>query len=435
MRVEQSGHVTRVLEVGQPEIWEEPVTETKPFCISKMAVWKAWQRVKANQGAAGADEESIADFEANLKGNLYKIWNRMSSGSYFPPPVRLVTIPKPGGGERILGIPTVADRVAQMVAKLYLEPEVEPEFHEDSYGYRPGKSALDAVGQARRRCWRNDWALDLDIKGFFDNIDHSLMMHAVRKHTDCPWILLYIERWLKAPAIDAEGNEVPRDRGTPQGGVASPLLANIFLHHVFDKWMAENFPYIPFERYADDIVVHCRSKAQTKFIHRQIEERLRRCKLEAHPEKTKIVYCKDDDRRGSHEHERFDFLGYTFRPRPSKNRQGKFFVNFSPAMSDKAAKAARATIRSWRIQCRSDKSLEDISRMFRATLSGWLSYYGRYYKSGMYPTFRALNRRLVRWAQRKYKRYRHQRRATHWLRRIAKREPQLFPHWQLGVLP
>jgi RNA-directed DNA polymerase len=435
MRVEQSGHVTRVLEVGQPEIWEEPVTETKPFCISKMAVWKAWQRVKANQGAAGADEESIADFEANLKGNLYKIWNRMSSGSYFPPPVRLVTIPKPGGGERILGIPTVADRVAQMVAKLYLEPEVEPEFHEDSYGYRPGKSALDAVGQARRRCWRNDWALDLDIKGFFDNIDHSLMMHAVRKHTDCPWILLYIERWLKAPAIDAEGNEVPRDRGTPQGGVASPLLANIFLHHVFDKWMAENFPYIPFERYADDIVVHCRSKAQTKFIHRQIEERLRRCKLEAHPEKTKIVYCKDDDRRGSHEHERFDFLGYTFRPRPSKNRQGKFFVNFSPAMSDKAAKAARATIRSWRIQCRSDKSLEDISRMFRATLSGWLSYYGRYYKSGMYPTFRALNRRLVRWAQRKYKRYRHQRRATHWLRRIARREPQLFPHWQLGVLP
>jgi RNA-directed DNA polymerase len=411
------------------------VTETKPFRISKMAVWRAWQLVKANQGAAGVDEESIADFEANLKGNLYKVWNRMSSGSYFPPPVRLVKIPKPGGGERILGIPTVADRVAQTVAKLYLEPEVEPVFHEDSYGYRPGKSALDAVGQARQRCWRNDWVLDLDIKGFFDNVDHSLMMHAVRKHTDCPWILLYVERWLKASAVDADGNEVRRDCGTPQGGVASPLLANIFLHHVFDKWMAENLPYIPFERYADDIVVHCRSKAQAKFIRREIEGRLRRCKLEAHPGKTKIVYCKDDDRRGSHEHERFDFLGYTFRPRPSKNRHGKFFVNFSPAMSDKAAKAARATIRSWRIQCRSDKSLEDISRMFRATLSGWLSYYGRYDKSGMYPTFRALNRRLVRWAQRKYKRYRHQRRATHWLRRIAKGEPQLFPHWQLGVLP
>ena len=435
MSVEQRGHVTRVSEVGQPDTWEEPVTETKPFRISKMAVWRAWQYVKANQGAAGIDEESIADFEANLKGNLYKIWNRMSSGSYFPPPVRLVKIPKPGGGERVLGIPTVADRVAQTVVKLYLEPKAEPEFHQDSYGYRPGKSALDAVGQARQRCWRNDWVLDLDIKGFFDNIDHSLMMHAVRKHTDSPWILLYIERWLKAPAVDADGNEVQRDRGTPQGGVASPLLANIFLHHVFDKWMAENFPYIPFERYADDIVVHCRSKAQAQFILRQIEERLRRCKLEAHPEKTKIVYCKDDDRRGSHEHERFDFLGYTFRPRPSKNRRGKFFVNFSPAMSDKAAKAARATIRSWQLQNRSDKSLEDLARMFRANLVGWLSYYGRYYKSGMYPTFRALNRRLVRWAQRKYKRYRHQRRATHWLRQLAQREPQLFPHWQLGVLP
>ena len=261
------------------------------------------------------------------------------------------------------------------------------------------------------------------------------MMHAVRKHTDCPWILLYIERWLKASAVDGDGNEVRRDRGTPQGGVASPLLANIFLQHVFDKWMAENFPYLSFERYADDIVVHCRSKAQAKFIRRQIEERLRRCKLEAHPQKTKIVYCKDDDRRGSHAHESFDFLGYTFRPRPSKNRQGKFFVNFSPAMSNRAAQAARATIRSWRIQCRSDKSLEDIARMFRAELSGWLSYYGKYYKSGMYPMLRALNRRLVRWTQRKYKRYRHQRRATHWLRRVARREPHLFPHWQLGVLP
>ena len=397
---------------------------------------RAWRQVKRNRGAPGPDGMTIKQFEPWARENWPTVRQQLLEGTYRPGPVRRKTIPKDAGaGERFLGIPTVADRVAQMVAKLYLEPEVEPEFHEDSYGYRPGKSALDAVGRARQRCWRNDWVLDLDIKGFFDNIDHSLMMHAVRKHTDCPWILLYIERWLKAPAVDEDGNEVRRDRGTPQGGVASPLLANIFLHHVFDKWMAENFPYLPFERYADDIVVHCRSKAQAKFIRRQIEERLRRCKLEAHPEKTKIVYCKDDDRRGSHEHERFAFLGYTFRARPSKNRRGKFFVNFSPAMSNQAAKAARATIGSWRIQCRSDKSLDDLARMFRANLSGWLSYYGRYYKSGMYPTFRAFNRRLVRWAQRKYKRYRHQRRATHWLRRIAKREPQLFPHWQLGVLP
>jgi RNA-directed DNA polymerase len=371
----------------------------------------------------------------NLRDNLYKIWNRMSSGSYFPPPVRLVNIPKPGGGERTLGIPTVADRVAQMVGKLYLEPEVEPEFHDDSYGYRPHKSALDAVGKARQRCWRNDWVVDLDIKGFFDNIDHTLMMHAVRKHTDCPWMLLYIERWLKASAVDAEGNEVARDRGTPQGGVVSPLLANIFLHHVFDKWMAENFPHIPFERYADDIVVHCRSAKQAKFIHQEIKQRLGRCKLEAHPQKTKIVYCKDDDRPGNHEHERFDFLGYTFRPRRARNRQGKLFVGFNPAISDRAAKAIRATMRSWRIQCRSDVSLENLSRMFKAKLAGWISYYGKYYKSALYPTFRALNRRLARWAQQKYKRLGRQRRATHWLRRIARQEPQLFPHWQLGVLP
>jgi len=436
MSVERRGHVTRVLDFDQPGNWEELMTETKPFCISKQAVWEAWQLVRANQGACGVDGQSIADFEKNLKGNLYKIWNRMSSGSYFPPPVRLVKIPKPGGGgERTLGIPTVADRVAQMVAKLYLEPLVEPVFHKDSYGYRPGKSALDAVGQARQRCWRYDWVIDLDIKGFFDNIDHSLMMHAVRKHTDCPWLLLYIERWLKVSGIDSDGREVRRDQGTPQGGVVSPLLANIFLHHVFDMWMAEQFPYIPFERYADDIVVHCKSKAQSLFIQKKIEERLRACKLAAHPEKTKIVYCKDEDRRGNHEHESFDFLGYTFRPRCAKNRWGKFFVSFLPAISDKAAKAVRSEMRSWRVPLRSDKSLEDIARMFRAQLSGWLAYYGKFYPSGMYPTWRAFNRRLVRWAQKKYKRYRHQRKATHWLRRIARREPLLFPHWRMGVVP
>ena len=412
------------------------MTETKPFCISKQAVWDAWKLVRANQGACGVDGQSIADFEKNLKGNLYKLWNRMSSGSYLPPPVRLVNIPKSGGGgERTLGIPTVADRVAQMVVKLYLEPLVEPIFHNDSYGYRPGKSALDAVGQARQRCWRNDWVLDLDIKGFFDNIDHSLMMHAVRKHTDCPWLLLYIERWLKVSGIDSEDHVVSRDRGTPQGGVLSPLLANIFLHHVFDKWMAEQFPYILFERFADDIVVHCKSKAQTLFIRQKIEERLRLCKLAAHPEKTKIVYCKDEDRRGNHEHESFDFLGYTFRPRCAKNRRGKFFVSFLPAISNKAAKAVRAEMRSWRVPLRSDKSLDDIARMFRAQLSGWLAYYGKFYPSGLYSTWRTFNRRLVRWAQKKYKRYRHQRKATHWLRRIARREPQLFPHWRIGVVP
>lgn len=411
------------------------MAETKPFCISKRVVWEAWLRVKANQGAAGVDEESIAKFEKRLKPNLYKIWNRMASGAYFPPPVRTVKIPKADGRERTLGIPTVGDRVAQMVLKRYLEPLVEPEFHRDSYGYRPRKSAVDAVGEARRRCWRYDWVVDLDIKGFFDNIDHALMMRAVRKHTDSPWMLLYIERWLKAPAQLEDGTLVPRDKGTPQGGVASPLLANIFLHHVFDSWMVGSHPHCPFERYADDVVVHCRSEAQAHSVRRTIEERLKACKLEAHPQKTKIVYCKDSNRRENRNHVSFDFLGYTFRPRPSLNRHGEYFVSFAPGVSGKAAKAIVAEIRRWRIHRKSGTSLEGLSRIYNPKIRGWVNYYGKYYRSALHPVFSRLNRRLVRWVQRKYKRYRHQRRATRWLRAIARKEPTWFAHWQMGALP
>src|ERR1035437_5777041 len=258
------------------------MTEGKPCCISKWAVMRSWSKVRDNQGAAGVDGVTIEGFERKLKNNLYRVWNRMSSGTYFPLPVRRVMIPKADGRERPLGIPTVGDRVAQMVVKMDLEPKVEPQFHPDSYGYRPGKSALDAVGKCRERCWRYDWIVDLDIKGFFDNIDHTLMMHAVRKHTDCPWVLLYIERWLKASAEEADGTQVARDRGTPQGGVISPLLANIFLHHVFDRWMAGAFPGCPFERYADDIVIHCSSREEALAVKTQVAERLRRCQLEAH---------------------------------------------------------------------------------------------------------------------------------------------------------
>jgi group II intron reverse transcriptase/maturase len=290
------------------------MTESKPFCISKWTVLEAWRKVRANKGATGVDDVSIKEFEKRLKNNLYRIWNRMSSGSYVPPPVLRVMIPKADGKQRPLGIPTVGDRVAQMVVKLELEPKVEPLFHPDSYGYRPGKSALDAVGTCRKRCWRYDWVVDLDIKGFFDNIDHSLMMHAVRKHTDCPWVLLYIERWLKAPAQIEDGTLLARDRGTPQGGVISPLLANIFLHHVFDAWISQEYPGCPFERYADDVVIHCSSQQQALAVKAAVEARLRRCKLEAHPDKTRIVYCRDDHRRQDHEHIQFDFLSYTFRP-------------------------------------------------------------------------------------------------------------------------
>ena len=333
---------------------------------------------------------------------------------------------------RPLGIPTVSDRIAQMVAKTYLEPELEQHFHPDSYGYRPGKSALDAVGQARKRCWRRDWELDLDIKGFFDNIDHELMMRAVRTHTREKWLILYIERWLKAPIELQDGTQYHPEKGTPQGGVISPLLANLFLHYAFDKWMERNNPTIQFERYADDAVCHCKSKAQAEELRRSLEARMEEVGLELHPGKTKIVYCQDADRREEYTQTSFDFLGYTFRPRRSKNYRGEYFINFTPAISNKAARQIRQTSRKWDWPLRSDKTLEDLARMFNAEIRGWINYYGRYYKSAMIPTLKCLERRLVMWATRKYKRLRnHRRRAAVWLRRIARKQPTLFAHWRL----
>jgi RNA-directed DNA polymerase len=306
--------------------------KTKPFDISKRVVETAYKRVKANQGASGVDEESITKFEENLKDNLYKLWNRMSSGTYFPAPVKVVEIPKKNGGKRILGIPTVADRIAQMVAKIYFEPEVEPYFLRDSYGYRPGKSAIDAVEVTRQRCWRYDWLLEFDIRGLFDNISHDLLMRAVRKHTECKWLILYIERWLKAPFQAQDGRLIERESGTPQGGVISPVLSNLFLHYVFDRWMEKNHPQNPWARYADDAIAHCRSLAETEELLKQLQSRFAECGLELHPDKTRIVYCKDDDRRGQYHLTKFDFLGYTFRPRRSKNRRGKYFINFTPGV-------------------------------------------------------------------------------------------------------
>jgi RNA-directed DNA polymerase len=406
--------------------------QAKPFCITKRQVWEAYKRVKANKGAAGVDGQTLDAFEQDLEGNLYKLWNRLASGSYFPPPVLRVEIPKGDGRMRPLGIPTVADRIAQTVVKQYLEPELEKHFHPDSYGYRPGKSALDAVGMTRKRCWQSDWVLDLDIKGFFDNLDHELTMRAVRTHTEESWVLLYIERWLKAPIELQDGTQQWPEKGTPQGGVASPLLANLFLHYAFDKWMEREYPGIPFERYADDAVCHCKSEAQAVALKQALQARMTEVGLELHPEKTRIVYCQDDDRREDYPHVAFDFLGYTFRPRRSKNRWGKYFINFSPAISNKAAKGIRQRSRRWCWPLRSDKSLEDLSRMFNPIIQGWINYYGRYYKSALYPTLLQLDRRLVRWATRKYKRLRgHRRRAEHWLHRIAVKQPELFAHWRL----
>ena len=378
------------------------------------------------------DEQSIEAFDQDLKNNLFKLWNRLSSGSYFPPPVKRVAIKKRDGGARLLGIPTVSDRIAQGVIKMYLEPELERHFHKDSYGYRPGKSALEAVGVARQRCWRYDWALDLDIQAFFDTIPHDLLLRAVRKHTDCRWVLLYVERWLIAPVQREDGTLEPRTQGTPQGAVISPLLANLFLHYAFDRWMVQHHPGIPFERFADDAVCHCRSESQARGLWADLQRRLAECGLTLHPGKTQIVYCKDHVRRSHYPKHRFDFLGYTFRPRLSMNRWGKTFVNFSPGISNPAATAIRQTIRDWQLDCCIDKRIDDLARMFNPMIRGWITYYGRYYKSALSPTLMHLDLCLASWAMSKYRRLRkHRRRARHWIREVRLRDPELFAHWPL----
>ncbi len=411
----------------------EPTSTVKSFHIDKGVIWKAWRQVKANRGAPGIDEESIAEFEADLKGNLYKLWNRMSSGTYMPPPVLAVQIPKThGGGIRTLGVPTVSDRVAQTVAKLYLEPEVEPHFHPDSYGYRPARSALDAVGRCRERCWKSDWVIDLDLRSFFDSVDHDLMLKAVAAHTDERWVLLYVERWLKAPLDHGDGVLEARDRGTPQGSAISPLLANIYLHYAFDAWMVRKFAATPFERYADDVVVHCRSESHARLVLGEIDKRMADCHLELNQGKTHIVYCKDSNRPGSHELERFDFLGYTFRPRSAINGRGELFVSFAPAISDEAAKKIRHTIRRWRVNLWSGTPLSEIARQLNIVVRGWVNYYGRYHPTELAKSLRRIDSYLVRWAVRKYKRLRRSpKRARRFLVDVYTREPDLFAHWRL----
>jgi RNA-directed DNA polymerase len=412
------------------------VRAAKPFTIPKRLVHDAWKAVKANAGSAGVDQETIDEFESDLKNNLHRIWNRMSSGSYFPAPVKAVAIPKKNGGERILGVPTVADRVAQMVVKLVLEPALEPIFLPDSYGYRPEKSALDAIGATRTRCWRYDWVLEFDIKGLFDNISHTLLLRALEKHTECKWVKLYIRRWLTAPLQRADGTLVDRTKGTPQGGVISPVLANLFLHYAFDVWMTRTFRGVPWCRYADDGLVHCRTEAQALAIKAALQARLAECGLELHPEKTQIVYCKDANRKGKYPNTKFDFLGYTFRGRGARERKTDLlFLSFSPAVSAKALKAMRQETRRQNFRNRSDLSLADISRLYNPVLRGWVGYFGRYYPSALAPTFRHFNKVLVAWAMRKYKRLaRHKERASLFVQHIAKREPHLFVHWQGGTI-
>jgi RNA-directed DNA polymerase len=416
--------------------WDELMVFAKSVAITKRMVWDAYLQVKRSKGGSGYDRVTMEAFEENLQKNLYKLWNRLASGSYFPPPVLQVDIPKADGGVRRLGIPTISDRIAQTVVKQALEPQVDPHFLEDSYGYRPGKSAFQALAKARERCWKYDWVLDLDIKGFFDTIDHDLLMAAVRKFTNGKWMLMYIERWLKADLIDRDGNVQNRSVGTPQGGVISPLLSNIFLHFTFDKWMEKSFPDIKFERYADDIVAHCNSREQTELLQQQLESRLNRCKLALNKEKTKIVYCKDANRKDSCNDHQFDFLGYTFRPRLVRNNRRIFFVSFSPAMSAKAAKRIRMVIKKvWNLKNRITNELSDLAKLYNPAIQGWLNYYGKFHGSKLYSgVIDYLNTTLMRWAMKKYKLFRKRpQKAGAWLKQIQREQPTLFAHWKFAA--
>jgi RNA-directed DNA polymerase len=403
----------------------------KPFDISKSEVWDAWIKVKGNQGAAGVDGQSIEDFEKDLRGNLYKIWNRMSSGTYFPPPVMAVEIPKAHGdaGVRVLGVPTVADRIAQTVVAAHLERRVEPMFHPDSYGYRPNRSALDAVGTCRRRCWEYNWVIDLDIRKFFDSVRWDLVIKAVEAHTDARWVVLYVKRWLAAPLQQLDGTLQARDRGTAQGSSVSPVLANLFMHYAFDTWLAREFPTVKFERYADDAVIHCVTEYQARKVLAALHERMAEVGLALHPDKTKIVYCKDTNRRGSFEQVSFTFLGYTFQPRAALGKNGVHFTTFTPAVSRNALKRMNATVRSWRLHRRIGSTEADLARMINPIVRGWMAYYGAFHRHALSPLLHRINTYLLRWIMNKYKRLRSWKKAQRAMHDAAARQPKYFAHW------
>ncbi len=404
----------------------------KPFRISKQEVWDAWLKVKGNQGAPGVDGQSIEEFEPDLKNNLYKIWNRMSSGTYFPPPVMAVEIPKPhGGGTRVLGVPGVADRVAQTVAAARLEKAVEPLFHPDSYGYRPQRGALDAVAACRERCWEYNWVIDLDVRKFFDSVRWDLIVKAVEKHTDhdTRWIVLYVKRWLAAPLQHPDGTLQERDRGTPQGSAVSPVLANLFMHYALDLWLERQFPLVKFERYADDVVIHCVSGHQARKVLAALHERMAQVGLELHPDKTRIVYCQDSNRCSSHEHTSFTFLGFTFRPRQARRKDGVQFTSFLPAISKDALKKISAEVRSWRLHRWVNSDGREITKLINPKIRGWMAYYGAFYPSVLYPVLRRINTYLMRWVMNKYKRWCTWKKATRALMEAAATRPRYFAHW------
>jgi RNA-directed DNA polymerase len=410
--------------------------KAKSFNITKREVYEAYKVVKANKGSAGIDNISLEEFDKDLGNNLYKIWNRMVSGSYFPQPVKAVEIPKKSGGIRVLGIPTIADRIAQMVVRNSLEPHVEPYFLSDSYGYRPNKSAHDAIDITRQRCWKYNWVLEFDIKGLFDNINHQLLMKAVHRHTQHKWEVLYIERWLTAAMVDKEGNVIPRTKGTPQGGVISPLLANIFLHYAFDMWITNKFPTNPWCRYADDGIIHCHSKSQAEHIYSCLTARMKECELEIHPGKTAIVYCKDSNRKENHKNIQFTFLGYSFRPRKAKARNGSSFTSFIPAISKDAKKHIRETIKGWYLLHQSEKTLQSLAVKYNPAIRGWLNYYGKYGRIELAKVLQHINLHLMWWIRRKFLKYKYKTKRSYLnLQHISNSYPDLFEHWKVGIVP
>ena len=404
----------------------------KPFQISKQEVWDAWIKVKGNQGAPGADGQSIGDFGKDLKDSLYRIWNRMSSGTYFPPPVMAVEIPKPhGGGTRMPGVPGVADRVAQTVAAARLGKAAEPLFHPGSYGYRSRRGALDAAAACRKRCWEYSWVIDLDIRKFFGSVPWDLIVKAVEKHTghETRWIVLYVKRWLAAPLQHPDGTLQERDRGTPQGSAISPVLASLFMHYAFGLWLAKMFPLVLFERYADDAVIHCTSEYQARKVLAALHERMAGVGLELHPGKTKIVYCKDSSRRGDYVHTSFTFPGFTFRPRGARRKDGVQFTSFMPAISKDALKKISAEVRSWRLHRHMEMTSADIARWINPKVRGWMGYYGTFCRSELYPLLRRINSCLMQWMMNKYARYRTWKKATQAWTRAAATWPLYFAHW------
>ncbi len=403
----------------------------KSLPVSMEMVKRSYQKVMEKGGCAGIDKESLEKFEANREANLYKIWNRMTSGSYFPPAVRTVFIPKKQGGLRPLGIPTVSDRIAQGVVKDYLEPILEAVFHPDSYGYRPNRDCHKALEQCQARCINYGWVIDVDIKGFFDNINHKLLLYQLEWHTWEPFVLMYVERWLKAGVEQEDGTIVARTKGTPQGGVISPLLANLYLHHEFDCWMAQNHPQNPFERYADDIVIHCNSRREAETLLELLREQMGKAGLELHPEKTKIVYCKNYKRPGNHEHESFTFLGYTFQPRQQKDKFGRkrTYLVFSGAISQAAKTGIREKIREMNLDNLTLEGIRWLAKKINARIRGWLNYYTKLNKWEAIKVFYYFDEQIMACIRRVY-RLESEKVVYETFQRFKKENPTLFYHWK-----